>query len=88
MNIHITQANAGQPMAWHNFKNVGHVRGKFLAIHTPPVMEALIFEIGQPIDDPLNPPVPAGPPSEEQQQRMMAMFQKYMEMLPADAIAG
>jgi hypothetical protein len=74
MTIHITQAN--------------DVRGKFLAIHTPPVMEALIFELGQPIDDPLNPPAPASPPSKEQQQRMMAMFQKYMEMLPADAIAG
>ena len=73
-------------MAWHNFKNVGAAPGKFIAIHSPAVMEAFMREIGQPIDDPKNPPEPAGPPSDEERHRMMEIIQKYMEILPPDKI--
>jgi mannose-6-phosphate isomerase-like protein (cupin superfamily) len=74
-------------MAWHTFKNVGLTTGIFLAIHSPPVMEELIHAIGVPIDDPLNPPRPAGPPSAEEHQRFMNLIGQYMEMLPLEAIA-
>jgi hypothetical protein len=71
-------------MVWHNFKNMGATPGKFLAIHSPAVMEDFMREIGQPTDDPHNPPEPAGPPSEEDMRRMMEIIQKYMEILPPD----
>jgi mannose-6-phosphate isomerase-like protein (cupin superfamily) len=74
-------------MAWHNFKNVGASTGRFLAIHSPPVMEELIYAIGVPVDNPLNPPRPAEPPSAEERQRFMSLIGQYMEMLPPDAIA-
>jgi mannose-6-phosphate isomerase-like protein (cupin superfamily) len=74
-------------MAWHNFKNVGAGPGKFIVVHSPAVMESFIREIGQPITDPLNPPKPAGPPSDEQMQKMMGVIMKYMEILPADELA-
>jgi mannose-6-phosphate isomerase-like protein (cupin superfamily) len=71
-------------MAWHNFKNVGATPGTFLAIHSPAVMEAFVREIGQPIEDPRNPPEPADPPSDDERHRMMEIIQKYMEVLPPD----
>jgi mannose-6-phosphate isomerase-like protein (cupin superfamily) len=71
-------------MAWHNFKNVGATPGKFIAIHSPAVMEEFVREIGQPIDDPHEPPEPPGPPSDEERHRMMEIIQKYMEILPPD----
>jgi mannose-6-phosphate isomerase-like protein (cupin superfamily) len=73
-------------MAWHNFKNVGATPGKFIAIHSPAVMEEFMREIGQPIDDPHEPPEPPGPPSDEERHRMMEIIQKYMEILPPDKI--
>lgn len=73
-------------LAWHNFKNIGRTPGRFVVVHTPTVMEALIDKIGQPIADPRNPPRPAGPPSPEQMQQLMAVIGTYMEMLPPDAI--
>lgn len=71
-------------MVWHNFMNVGDAPGKFLAVHSPAVMGDFMREIGQPIDDPGNPPVPDVPPSEEEMHRMMEIIQTYMEVLPAD----
>lgn len=73
-------------MVWHNFKNVGTVPGRFIAVHSPAVMEEFMREIGQQIDDLQNPPQPAGPPSEEEQQRMMEIIGKYMEVLPPDKV--
>ena len=73
-------------MAWHNFKNVGASPGRFIVVHSPAVMEEFMREIGRQIDDPQNPPQPAGPPSEEEQQRMMEISGKYMEMLPPEKI--
>lgn len=73
-------------MAWHNFKNVGPTPGRFIAIHSPAVMEDFMREIGQQIDDPNNPPEPEGPPSEEEVHRMMEIIGKYMEVLPPDKI--
>jgi mannose-6-phosphate isomerase-like protein (cupin superfamily) len=73
-------------MVWHNFKNVGATPGKFIVIHSPAVMEEFIREIGQPVADPLNPPKPSGPPSDEQLQQIMGMIGKYMEMLPPDKL--
>ena len=73
-------------MVWHNFKNAGATPGKFLAIHSPAVMEEFVREIGQPIDDPHYPPEPTGPPSEEEMRRMMEIIQKYMEVLPPGKI--
>jgi mannose-6-phosphate isomerase-like protein (cupin superfamily) len=71
-------------MAWHNFKNVGATPGMFIAIHSPAVMEGGSQVLGQPIDNPRNPPEPVVPPSEEEQHRMMAILQRYIEMLPPD----
>ena len=48
--------------------DVGVTPGTFIAIHSPAVMEEFVREIGQQIDDPLNPPVPVGPASEEERQ--------------------
>ena len=73
-------------MAWHNFKNVGDVPGRFVAVHSPAVMEEFMREIGQQIDDPANPPEPEGPPSEEEMRRMMEIVGKYMEVLPPGKI--
>ena len=74
-------------MVWHNFKNVGATPGKFIVIHSPAVMEQLIREIGQPFADALNPPEPAGPPSDEQREQIMAVIGQYMEMLPPEKLA-
>ena len=73
-------------MVWHNFKNVGATPGRFIAVHSPAVMEDFMREIGRQIDDPQNPPQPTGPPSEEEQQRMMEIIRKYMEVLPPDKV--
>ena len=71
-------------MAWHNFKNVGAPPGKFIAIHSPAVMEDFIHEVGRRIEDPRNPPEPEGPPSEEEMRRMMEVIGRYMDVLPPD----
>ncbi len=73
-------------MVWHNFKNVGAAPGRFIAVHSPAGMEDFMREIGRQIDDPQNPPQPAGPPSEEEQQRMMEIISKYMEVLPPEKV--
>jgi mannose-6-phosphate isomerase-like protein (cupin superfamily) len=73
-------------MVWHNFKNVGVGPGKFIVVHSPAVMESFIREIGQPITDPLNPPKPVGPPSDEQVEKMMALITKYMDVLPPEQL--
>jgi mannose-6-phosphate isomerase-like protein (cupin superfamily) len=73
-------------MAWHNFKNVGVTPGRFIAVHSPAVMENFMREIGQPIDDPHNPPDPDGPPSDEEMRRMIGIIGKYMEVLPPEKI--
>ncbi len=74
-------------MVWHNFKNIGTSHGRFLAIHSPPVMEALLHEIGRPVDDPNNVPAPTGPSSPKERERFMNLIGQYIEMLPPDAIA-
>jgi mannose-6-phosphate isomerase-like protein (cupin superfamily) len=71
-------------MAWHNFKNVGDGPGKFVAVHSPAVMEEVVHEIGQRIDDPEYPHEPDGPPSEEEMRRMMEVIGRHIEMLPPD----
>lgn len=73
-------------MAWHTFKNVSARTSTLLAVHTPPVMEELVYTLGVPLDDPLNPPAPAGPPSADEQQRFLELIGRYMELLPPDAI--
>jgi mannose-6-phosphate isomerase-like protein (cupin superfamily) len=73
-------------MAWHNFKNVGATPGRFIAVHSPPVMEGFMREIGRQIDDPHNPPEPSAPPSEEEMRRMMGLLGKYMEVLPPEKV--
>jgi mannose-6-phosphate isomerase-like protein (cupin superfamily) len=75
-------------MAWHNFKNVGATPGRFIVVHSPAVMEDFLREIGRQIDDPQNPPQPSSPPSEEEQQRMLEIIGKYMEVLPPDKVRG
>ena len=71
-------------MAWHNFKNVGPAPGRFVAVHSPAVMEDFVREIGRRIEDPYNPPEPEGPLSDEEQRKMMEIIHKYMEVLPPD----
>lgn len=75
-------------MAWHNFKNVGEEPGRFIAVHSPAVMEEFMREIGHQIQDPNHPPEPDGPPTEEKMQRMMEIIGKYMEVLPPDKLRG
>jgi mannose-6-phosphate isomerase-like protein (cupin superfamily) len=70
---------------WHNFKNVGATKGKFLAVHSPSGMEHFAREIGTPIADPLNPPDVAGPLSAERMRQMMEIITKYMDVLPPSA---
>lgn len=74
-------------MAWHNFENVGATPGKFLAIHSPAVMEEFVRELGHPIEDPHDLPKPVGPPSDEERHRMMEIIQKYMEVLPPEKMS-
>ena len=71
-------------MAWHNFKNVGDVAGRFVVVHSPAVMEEVVHEIGQRVDDPEYPHEPDGPPSEEEMRRMMEVIGRHIEMLPPD----
>ncbi|MBA2714345.1 MAG: cupin domain-containing protein [Rubrobacteraceae bacterium] len=73
-------------MAWHNFRNVGTTPGRFIAVHSPPVMEGFMREIGRQMDDPNNPPEPGAPPSEEEMRRMMEIIGKYMEVLPPENV--
>ena len=75
-------------MVWHNFKNVGEVPGTFTALHSPAVMEDFMREIGRRIDVPYHPPVPGGPPSDQEMQRLMETIGRYMEMLPPEKIRG
>ncbi len=71
-------------MAWHNFKNVGSAPGRFIAVHSPAVMEDFVREIGRRIEDPHNPPEPEGPLSDEDQHKMMEIIHKYVEVLSPD----
>jgi mannose-6-phosphate isomerase-like protein (cupin superfamily) len=73
-------------MVWHNFKNVGEAPGRFVAVHSPAVMEDFMREIGQQIDDPRDPPASGGPPPDAEVQRMMGIISKYMEMLLPDKV--
>jgi hypothetical protein len=43
-------------------------------------MEDFVREIGRRIEDPHNPPEPEGPPSNEEQRKMMEVIGKYMEI--------
>ncbi|MCE7067133.1 cupin domain-containing protein [Dyadobacter sp. CY326] len=86
-----TRAEAGDfvaipTMAWHNIKNVGDATGRYIGIHSPGQMEPFLREIGQPISDPLNPPQPKAPASHEEQHRLMALVQDYMEIFPAEQL--
>ena len=47
-------------------------------------MENLLWEVGQPVADPLHPPLPAGLPSDAQMQQLLEQIGKYMEFLPPD----
>jgi mannose-6-phosphate isomerase-like protein (cupin superfamily) len=73
-------------MAWHDFKNVGATPDRFIAVHSTPMMEDFMREIGRQIDDPLSPPEPGPPPSEEEMRRMMGIIGKYMEVLPSEKV--
>jgi len=73
-------------MVWHNFKNVGATPGRFVAVHSPAVMEDFMRELGRQIDDAHDPPQSVGPPSQEEQQRIMEIIDKYMEVLPPDRV--
>ena len=75
-------------LAWHNFKNVGDTPGRFIAVHSPAVMEDFVREIGRRVEAPGNPPEAAGPPSGEEMRRMMGVIGKYMEMLPPEMVRG
>jgi mannose-6-phosphate isomerase-like protein (cupin superfamily) len=74
-------------MAWHNFKNVGSIPGKFLVIHSPPVMEEVLGQLGLPIEDPKNPPTPPGPPSPKAMEQLLQTLSKFMEFLPPEKLS-
>ncbi len=73
-------------MAWHTFKNRSVSPARLLIIHSPPIMESLIHQLGQPLRNPYDLPAPAGPPSEEQRQEFMRIIGQYMEMLPPETV--
>jgi mannose-6-phosphate isomerase-like protein (cupin superfamily) len=75
-------------LAWHTFKNVGSIPGKFLVIHSPPVMEQVLEQLGLPIKDPQNLPTPAGPPSPEAMEQLLQTLSKYMEFLPPEKVSS
>ncbi|MBD0256176.1 MAG: cupin domain-containing protein [Cytophagales bacterium] len=72
-------------MVWHNFRNDGDTPGRFLVVHSPTDMENLLREHGQPVADPLRPPLP---PSGAQLRQLLEQVGKYMEFLPPDQLAG
>lgn len=74
-------------MVWHTFTNGAATASTLLAIHSPPVMEGLIHELGRPIDNPDDLTVPVGPPSDEERDAFMRIIGTYMEFLPAEMIA-
>lgn len=75
-------------MAWHTFKNVGSIPGKFLVIHSLPVMEEVLGQLGLPIEDLQNPPTPPGPPSPEAMEQLLQTLSKYMEFLPPEKVSS
>jgi mannose-6-phosphate isomerase-like protein (cupin superfamily) len=74
--------------AWHTFKNVGNIPGKFLVIHSPPVMEEVLEQLGLPIEDIQSPPKPAGPPSPGAMDQLLQTLSKYMEFLPPEKVSS
>jgi mannose-6-phosphate isomerase-like protein (cupin superfamily) len=74
-------------MVWHNFKNAGSAPARLTVVHSSSIMEGFVLELGVPITDPQNPPRPDGPPSSEQMQNMMRVIQKYMEVMPLEAVS-
>ncbi len=66
--IHTTRATAGSVVhvpgaILHTYHNVSAGHGRLLGVLTPAGdMEAFFREAGIPLDDPDNPPAPAGPP--------------------------
>jgi mannose-6-phosphate isomerase-like protein (cupin superfamily) len=74
--------------AWHTFKNVGDIPGKFLVVHSPPVMEEVLEQLGLPTEDIQNPPKPAGPPSPEAMGQLLQKLSKYMEFLPPEKLSS
>jgi mannose-6-phosphate isomerase-like protein (cupin superfamily) len=74
--------------AWHTFKNVGSIPGRFLVIHSPPVMEGVLGQLGLPIEDPQNLPTLAGPPSPEAMEQLLQTLSKYMEFLPPEKVSS
>lgn len=75
-------------MTWHTFKNQGVTPGRLLVIHSPPIMEPLIHQLGQPLRNAYDLPAPAGPPSEEEREEFMRIIGQYMEMLPPETVIG
>lgn len=74
------------PMEWHTYRNVGAEPARFIAALSPAGLEQFFREIGVPLADPRQVPAPAGPPSDEQRQRMLAIIEKHMDVLPPDAL--
>lgn len=75
-------------MAWHNFKNVSDSPGRFLVVHSSPVMQGLLEEIGQPLNEPSLPAAEGIPPTPEQLQALRQVLEKYMEFLLPDKLMG
>ncbi|RDC66240.1 cupin domain-containing protein [Adhaeribacter pallidiroseus] len=73
-------------MAWHNFKNVSDTPGRFLVVHSSPVMEGLLQELGQPWEDSSFLIAEEVPPTPQQLQAMRQVLEKYMEFLPPDQL--
>ena len=74
-------------MVWHTFRNDGATPSTLLAIHSPPVMEGLIHELGRPIDSSDDLTTPAGPPADEERDAFMRIIGTYMEFLPPEMSA-
>ncbi len=74
---------ATPPKVWHHFRNDGETPGRFLVVHSPNDMETLLREHGQPVADPLHPPLP---PSGAQLPQLLGQLGTYMEFLPPDQL--
>ena len=87
LSLEVGDALSIPSMVWHNFKNPGSVPAKLTVVHSSTIMEGFVRELGVPITDPQNPPVPDGPPSSEQMQNMMRVIRKYMEVMPLENVS-
>ena len=78
MTVHVP---GGAP---HGYLNIGDVPGKIMLTTEPAGMDAFFEDLGVPIVDPANPPMPEGPPDMEALLKTCAKYDiHFVEAPPA-----